>query len=117
RPGRPDRIGLVRVSTEARVLQSLTGDREDIQEAVDSLFVTNGWTALWDGFRMANNELHEGQLLELEDGSSCFSGAYAVIVAMTDGMENNSAGQKNTKYPSDGIDTYFEDLLDLRAGH
>jgi hypothetical protein len=78
--------------------------------------VRNGWTALWDGVRIANQVLTEGQLDPADDGSTCFSGAYPVIVAVTDGVENNSAGQNNTNYPGDGIDTFFQDLKDLHAG-
>lgn len=47
---------------------------------------------------------------------TCFSGTYPMIITMTDGAENNSAGQKNTRYPGDGIDTFFEDLSDLHPG-
>lgn len=114
--GTGDRVGLVRVSTEARTSLPLGNDRTQLLAAVDELYVSNGWTALWDGIRIANQELAAAQLEEQDDGATCFSGAYPVIVAMTDGADNNSAGQENTRYAGDGVDTYFEDLLDLRAG-
>lgn len=114
--GSADRVSLVRVSTDARVVQPLTSDRAALDGAIDSLVVRNGWTALWDGVRIANQVLSAGQLDATDDGSTCFSGAYPVILAITDGVENNSAGQNNTNYPGDGIDTYFEDIKDLHAG-
>lgn len=111
-----NRVGLVRVSTDARPILELSSDPAAIGAAIDGLEVRNGWTALWDGVRIANQMLASNPLEGDDDETTCFSGAYPMIVTMTDGVDNNSAGQKNTRYPGDGIDTFLDDLSDLRAG-
>jgi len=80
----PDRVGLVRVSTESKTVQDLTEDTSLVQSSIDGLFVTNGWTALWDGLRTGN------ELLDGGAQASCELGAYRAIAAFTDGKENHS---------------------------
>ena len=52
-----DRVGLVRVSTVARVLSPLTEDLDEFRSALETLRVKNGWTALWDGLRVGHEVL------------------------------------------------------------
>jgi Mg-chelatase subunit ChlD len=114
----PDRMGLVRVSTEAQVYQDLTEDSDVFAGTLDRLFVTNGWTALWDGVRQANEVLAASEL-PLESAGNvngfCADRTHRAIVAFTDGRENNSADEHETIYAGDGIDTTFEDLLKLQV--
>jgi Mg-chelatase subunit ChlD len=109
-----DRVALVRVSTEAKVLTPLTEDLDTFDAAVDSLFVKNGWTALWDGLRAANEVLAEGALGQVKgaDGEICLGRTYRAIVAFTDGRENNSADEHETRYPGDGVDTTLDMLAE-----
>jgi Mg-chelatase subunit ChlD len=108
-----DRIGLVRVSTEAAVVSPLTDDEASLNTAVDRLFAGRGWTALWDGVRLANETLSEAATTSLPSGSRCYSGASPSVIVITDGGENNSLDQHETRYPGDGVDTTLTDLLGL----
>jgi hypothetical protein len=122
----PDRVGLVRVSTESVLWQEPTHLKDEMYEHIDELFVTNGWTALYDGIRLANDVLEEtytGPVGEFDPENpeyaglgQCFSGRMPAIVAFTNGRENNSADQHETVYEGDGIDTTLEQLLDLEIG-
>lgn len=108
-----DRVGLVRVSTEAALVQDLTHDQEAIEAAAQTLFVNRGWTALWDGVRLANEVLQAGSVDD-RGAASCVDRAYRGIVVFTDGADNNSRDEQASSYSGDGVDTRFEDLLDLR---
>ncbi|MBN1605763.1 MAG: VWA domain-containing protein [Polyangiaceae bacterium] len=109
-----DRVALVRVSTVAKVLTPLTEDLDAFDAAVASLFVRNGWTALWDGIRVANEILAEDALGQVKgaDGEICLGRTYRAIVAFTDGRENNSADEHETSYPGDGVDTTLDMLAE-----
>jgi len=120
---RGGRASVVRVSTEAEVLTPLTGDPTEIDMAMDSMFITNGWTALWDGIRMGS------QTLGGPDGpvpqnpaivDFCFEDRPLGVVAFTDGQDNNSADEAPeldlAAYPGDGVDTTLEDLKALTVG-
>jgi hypothetical protein len=117
------RVSLVRVSTDATVASPLTGDRAVLQQGIDDLFISNGWTALWDGVRMANETLgagvSQGVNLETYAGASafCASERNQGIIVFTDGAENNSRHQNlwSDKYPGDGIDTTFGDIASLKV--
>lgn len=117
------RVSLVRVSTDASVKAPLTEDRALLQRGIDDLFITNGWTALYDGVRMANETLGAGVArgvnLETYDGASafCASTRNQGIVVFTDGDENNSRHQKlwSDKYAGDGVDTTFGDIARLKV--
>lgn len=111
-----NRLGLVRVSTGASSLLELSSDPAAFDAAVDRLFVANGQTALFDGVRLASEVLSgEGDGAEAPSRSSCFPGAFKVIVAFTDGRENNSSAQLSA-VDDDGVNTSLEDLLELQAG-
>ncbi|HKY36902.1 MAG TPA: VWA domain-containing protein [Polyangiaceae bacterium] len=113
-----DRVGLVRVSTEAALYQGLTDDEAVFANAADRLAITNGWTALWDGVRLANEALAEAPLpVDRADGLArfCAERTHRAIVAFTDGQENNSSDQKPTRYAGDSKDTTFDDLLKLNV--
>lgn len=82
--GQGDQVGLVRVSSEASVLAPLTGDAGALDAAIDDMFISNGWTSLWDGIVAGN-----GLLVEADGG--CVPDAYRSIVMFTDGRDNRSA--------------------------
>ena len=109
--------GMVRVSTVAEVVSPRTASLDSLSSEIDELFISNGWTALYDGIRMGNEVIAPVDA-ELVDTSfeSCMETPQRAIVAFTDGRENNSSGQKlvSDKYPGDGIDTSVEDLEKLR---
>lgn len=107
-------MGLVRVSTEARVYSMLTQDPVAFSGAASELFVSNGWTALYDGVRMANEILTLGDKMDGESTDACLNKASNSIVVFTDGQENNSNDEHaSDDYPGDGVATSLEDLLDL----
>ncbi|MEZ4256353.1 MAG: VWA domain-containing protein [Polyangiales bacterium] len=117
------RVSLVRVSTEASVLSPLTNDRAELQASVDGLRKTSGWTALYDGVRMANETLG-GALVKANEAdryhsaaSFCAASDKMGILLFTDGQENNSSHQMlwSDDHPGDGYDTQFDDLLNLRV--
>ncbi|MFP4598351.1 MAG: vWA domain-containing protein [Persicimonas sp.] len=114
-----DRVGLVRVSTVSTLEQTLTDDEAEIDAAVDDLFITNGWTAFYDGVRLANEALDDGAAAQAgQSGSSyCVDEAYRAIVAFTDGDDNHSEGQHSTDSPDDGVATKLEDLYDLQVNN
>lgn len=113
------RASLVRVSTTAAVRSELTSDAAAFSAQVDDLHVSNGWTALWDGVRMAHETLgaaHAEPPAPLTDAAAFCAGAEKLaVVAFTDGRENNSAGQKLLSNRDDGMDTVMDDLMGLRA--
>jgi hypothetical protein len=118
------RVSLARVSTEARVLAELTEDRSALEAGLSDLFITNGWTALYDGIRMGNETLGRAGPAADEVAEhanlSAFCGAARKhgIIAFTDGAENNSSHQRHwsEQYAGDGIDTTIEDLHALQLG-
>jgi hypothetical protein len=117
------RVSLVRVSTDSHVQSPLSQDTGALDEVIDDLFVTNGWTALWDGVRMGNETLGSGVAsgdVTSVDGAAAFCSASRRrgILLFTDGAENNSAHQefRNDEYPGDGMDTSLEDLFLLNVG-
>lgn len=119
--GANGRVSLVRVSTETRVLQPLSGDMEAARAALGDLHVSNGWTALYDGIRVGNETL--GGAVLTEDGQSagsmddfCGTDPQRAILMFTDGQENNSSDEHASEnYPGDGINTRLEDLARLQA--
>lgn len=110
-------VSLTRVSTNARVLTGLGDDQPGLDQAVDGLFVNQGWTALWDGVRMGNETLGAAanqtplKSYSTED-EFCSESSKNGILLFTDGQENNSQNQKleSPDYPGDGIDTTLDDL-------
>ncbi|MCK6504298.1 VWA domain-containing protein [Myxococcota bacterium] len=112
--GDEERVGLVRVSTVASAALGLTDDAEAWDLAVDELFIANGWTALWDGVRLGNEVLADGSQVQAGGGLEvCLTQPRRGVVVFTDGQENNSADEHDTRYDGDGIDTTVEELLDL----
>jgi Mg-chelatase subunit ChlD len=112
------KVGLVRVSTESKVLSPPTDDEEDFGAAVDAMFVSNGWTALYDGIRMANEELEANADLAVDrDGQwGCVDRPFSSVIVFTDGRDNNSSDmQMSEKYMGDGVDTRISDLYDLNV--
>lgn len=113
----PDnRAGLVRVSTEASVLTPLAADPAAWEAAVGELQARNGWTALWDGVRLAH-EVQAGaeQIRSSGDVGACVWEAHRGVVVYTDGQDNNSADEHPTSYDGDGVDTTLADLLGLEV--
>ena len=108
------KMGLTRVSTGSEVLTPLTHEYDVLTDAVDNLFVNDGWTALYDGIRMANGSLQQYVNGSIGD-DLCMDGGRRSIVIFTNGRENNSADEMNANY-SDGIDTTYEDVLNLTVG-
>lgn len=78
------------------------------------MHVANGWTALWDGIRRANELLDAGAVVRVGD-ASCYGGTFRSIVVLTDGRDNNSAGE-HVRDDDDGIATRFDELLGMNAG-
>ena len=116
------RVSFVRVSTDSQVQNPLTQDTSALGASIDDMFVTNGWTALWDGVRMGNETLGkaaEDTGLVTHEGAAAFCAATRKrgILVFTDGAENNSAHQKlwSEEYPGDGVDTTLDDLLSLNV--
>lgn len=119
---RGGRVSLTRVSTNARVLSPLSDDPEQLTSAIDDMFVSNGWTALYDGVRMAGETLgqarQDAQVQSFEDATAfCNLGDKRGILAFTDSAENNSGHQSHwsAEYPGDGIDTTLDDLMQLEV--
>lgn len=115
-------VSLTRVSTNATVLSPLSSDREAVRGAIEGMFVSNGWTALYDGIRMANETMGEssgpGHGRRFGDaGTFCAEGSSRSIVVFTDGAENNSRHQEHwsSDYPGDGVNTSLGDLLQLNV--
>ena len=107
-----DRIGLVRVSTEAATLSPLVASEDELATAISSMFVHKGWTALWDGVRQANEMLAAGSVTHTGD-QACLVPSAPTIVMFTDGADNNSADEHATSYPGDGVDTRLADLTTM----
>lgn len=107
-----NRVGLVRVSTTAKVLLPLTDDSNAVTEVLSRLAVKNGWTALFDGIALGNQTLEAGKTRPLNSGAFCYAGPYRSIVVFTDGKENNSHGQK-LDVPDRTLDTSLLDLANL----
>lgn len=108
----PDRVGLVRVSTEATLMWPLVEDEAALGPALDALFVSKGWTALWDGVRLANEHLVERATVR-DGAAACLVPSAPAIVLFTDGRDNNSADEHDTRYAGDGVDTTLADLMAL----
>lgn len=122
--GAGGRASLVRVSTNASVLAALTDDPAALDAAVNEQAINRGWTALWDGVRLANETLGGNippTLTRVGDVNQfCASSRKLGIVAFTDGYDNNSADQQDynkVKYPGDGIATTVDDLHKLSVDH
>lgn len=116
------RASLVRVSTEASVISEVTADRSDLEHGLNGMRVSNGWTALYDGIRMGNETLGRAAMAAhtnvfSERNAFCATSQKLGIVAITDGGENNSAGQRlaDDSYPGDGVHTTLDDLKQLRV--
>ncbi len=116
---RGGRLSLVRVSTNARVVQPLSADVETVDAAIDGLEIANGWTALWDGVRMGLETLGgavapDGTRTAIQD--FCFGERPLGVAAFTDGVDNNSADEQAVSYnvgayPGDGVATSLSDLM------
>jgi Mg-chelatase subunit ChlD len=115
------RVSLVRVSTQASVLEQLTVDAEQTRGALSGLHVSNGWTALYDGIRVGNETLGDGliedqQQAPADQAEFCGRAPQRAILLFTDGHENNSSDQHGSeKYPGDGVDTTLDDLTRLQT--
>ncbi|HEU4582978.1 MAG TPA: vWA domain-containing protein [Polyangiaceae bacterium] len=116
------RVSLVRVSTEAKVLEPLTADTDQARAALDGLHISNGWTALYDGIRVGNETLGDALLGQQEEARAADSDAFCefdtqrAILLFTDGHENNSSDQHaNERYPGDGVNTNLDDLTRLQT--
>ena len=115
------RASLVRASTQSEVLQPLTDDAAAVDTAIDELFITNGWTALWDGVRMGNETLGAaaapaGGFSDLAD--FCDASRKLGIVVFTDGQDNNSSGENmdtESELIDDGLNTTLQDVLSLQV--
>jgi hypothetical protein len=122
--GRGGRLGVVRVSTNAELVQPLTSSAEAIDAALDDLFISNGWTALWDGVRLGHESLQTGAAAGGDRTAIqefCFGDNPLGVAAFTDGVDNNSADEfaadyDAARYPGDGVDTELADLFGLRIG-
>lgn len=115
---RGGRASLTRVSTEASIVQPMTNDSTALSRAIDDLFINDGWTALYDGVRMGNETLGAAADPNATSDSLddfCGSERTLGIVTFTDGADNNSSDEHETSYAGDGIDTLYEDLLNLRV--
>lgn len=105
-------VSLTRVSTQASSLVGLTQDLQVFSEALSKTRVNRGWTALYDGIRLASEGLGEQALKEGDQGTTtCHRSRRTALAVFTDGADNNSADEKNVKN-TDGIDTSIEDLID-----
>jgi len=115
------RVSVVRVSTNASKLTELASVQEEFDATLDSLWVSNGWTALYDGIRMGNETLgggvdHDPRKDVYSDAPSfCTASKKLAIVAVTDGGDNNSSGERLYTEWDDSLDTNFEDLLKLNV--
>ena len=114
------RASMVRVSTFSRVLQDLTGEAAALEEALPELTVNGGWTALYDGVRMANETL--GRALartETPRWSSlaefCDDYRPRGVVAFTNGEDNNSAEERLAGPDGDGYATTVDDISRLHV--
>lgn len=115
------KISLTRVSTDSSVLSPLTDDATAIQQQLDGMFVNRGWTALYDGVRLANETLgasldaSPGDVTYTDVDDFCDQSKRYGIVTFTNGYENNSAQQKLATLNDDGIDTELSDLEQLNV--
>lgn len=111
---RGGKVSLTRVSTQAKNLVALTDNLESINQALEATQVKKGWTALYDGIRMASEALGKEVIAESSQNgnSSCRRGQRTAIAVFTDGADNNSADENNDK-ESDGFATNIEDLMGL----
>lgn len=116
------RASLVRVSTDSEVRQSLTDDFAALRDAVNGLFINNGWTALYDGIRVGNETLGEAALRQVvvtpdDLDDFCTGDRKMGVVVFTDANENNSCNEmhESASYPGDGCDTTLEDLQHLKV--
>ena len=108
----PDRVGLVRVSTNAEVMSELTTEESDLEDPIADMFVNEGWTALWDGIRLGNEVLETGAVLH-SDNHICVDPAYRSIVVFTDGQDNNSSDEQQSSSAGDGVDSTLDELFEL----
>lgn len=105
-------VSLTRVSTQASSLVGLSDDADVFADALSKTHVNRGWTALYDGIRMASEGLGARAVEESVKGSkTCRRSRRTAIAVFTDGADNNSADEKNDKN-SDGINTSIDDLID-----
>lgn len=104
-------VSLTRVSTQASSLVGLTNDAQAFSEALTKTKVNRGWTALYDGIRLASEGLGAQAIEESEQGSmSCRRSKRTAIAVFTDGADNNSSDEKHGE-DSDGINTSIADLM------
>jgi hypothetical protein len=121
------RASLVRVSTNANVRRGLTNDFVTLDNDVEELFINRGWTALYDGIRMANDTIGEAYSESAPPpdlDTFCTNDRKIGVVVFTDAKENNSADEHlpeevppNYPYLGDGIDTTFDDLKELKVNN
>lgn len=105
-------VSLTRVSTQASSLIGMTKDASVIADALSNTKVNRGWTALYDGIRLASEGLGEQVVQQSQKGSmTCRRSHRTAIAVFTDGADNNSADEKHGEN-SDGINTSIDDLID-----
>lgn len=114
------RAGLVRVSTRASVLAAPTRALAELADATTGLYVRDGWHALHDGIRLAN-EAMGGSLAGVvaparrtgTTAAVCAEATGHAIVAVVGGPDTNSADQNR---PGDDPITRARDLAGLVVG-
>lgn len=104
---------VVRVSTGAQMLLAPSSDPGEVDAALEGLFVNDGWTALYDGLRLAHEVVanHESSF-EPPGVDSCTSRRRAALVMFSNGRDNNSDNAQSD-LDDDGFDTTLDDLLEL----
>lgn len=115
------RASITRVSTTSEPTHTLSADAASLHTAADGLAIGKGWTALFDGIRIANETLGGAMIADMDAerftsrDAFCSASRKLGIVAFTDGQENNSSGQKLVSEKDDGINTTLDDLHNLRV--
>jgi len=105
-------VGLIRVSTQSEVVAEMSDDAAELNRSIENgLRVSNGWSALYDGVRLANEVLDRGY--DPAEGTPCATPVFRGIVVFTNGEDNNSADQHKTSRRGDGIDTSLDMLKQL----
>ena len=112
--------GLVRASTRASLLAAPSRDADALVDAAAGLYTRDGWHALYDGIRMANEAMggtSDGVVAPLATTTSavdaCGEVASHAIVAIVGGADTNSADQNR---PGDDVATRLGDLERLVVG-
>ncbi len=124
--GNGGKVSMTRVSTNSKVIGSLSDNISEVKGAIAQQKTGNGWTSLFDGMRLGNETLANSDAAEISNKeeltSFCEANRKLGMVVFTDGRENNSNDEKSyrydfVKYPGDGINTSLDDLKKLRVGN